>query len=162
MNQYFQSTQYSFGREGGGPKKEYSVYAFENVDNYGRPLRWIQGNTRKTQGKTESEMIGSGVMQKIMQWSSQSPHVTQKRLPWYGHEMRREDKKVAMEIATMKVGGKRPPRKAQNEEDGQSAMRYERTPTRTKARTEPRSMEKGCRGNRPRTGIRPAEVSKGE
>ena len=24
--------------EGGGHKKEYSVYAFDNVDNYGRPL----------------------------------------------------------------------------------------------------------------------------
>ena len=30
--------KYSFGREGGGPKNEYSVYAFDNVDNYGRPL----------------------------------------------------------------------------------------------------------------------------
>ena len=25
----------SFVREGGGHKKEYSVYAFDNVDNYG-------------------------------------------------------------------------------------------------------------------------------
>ena len=30
------------GREGGGHKKEYSVYAFGNVDNYyGRPLSTV-------------------------------------------------------------------------------------------------------------------------
>ena len=28
-------SKYSFGREGGGHKKEYSVYAFDNVDNSG-------------------------------------------------------------------------------------------------------------------------------
>ena len=26
------------GREGGRSQKEYSVYAFDNVDNYGRPI----------------------------------------------------------------------------------------------------------------------------
>ena len=31
-------SKYSFGREG-VTKKEYSLYAFDNVDNYGRPLR---------------------------------------------------------------------------------------------------------------------------
>ena len=35
-NQHFQSTL--FGREGGGQKNEYSVYALDNVDNSGRPL----------------------------------------------------------------------------------------------------------------------------
>ena len=30
-------SKYSFGREG-QPQKEYSLYAFDNVDNYGRPL----------------------------------------------------------------------------------------------------------------------------
>ena len=28
-------SKYSFGREGGGHKKVYSVYAIDNVDNYG-------------------------------------------------------------------------------------------------------------------------------
>ena len=35
-------------------------------------------------------------------------YVTQKRISWYGHVMRRRDKNVAKEITTMKVGGKRP------------------------------------------------------
>ena len=30
-------SKYSFGREGGVTKKEYSVYAFDNADNDGRP-----------------------------------------------------------------------------------------------------------------------------
>ena len=34
LNQHFQSTLL-----GGGHKKEYAVYARENGDNYGRPLR---------------------------------------------------------------------------------------------------------------------------
>ena len=50
-------------------------------------------------------------------------------------------------------------RKAQTEVDGQSAERFETTPARSKARTEPRSMEKGSHGDRPRTGIRSAKVS---
>ena len=29
-----------FRRERGGKKNEYSVYAFDNVDSSGRPLRW--------------------------------------------------------------------------------------------------------------------------
>ena len=35
-------SKYCFGREGGGHKKEYSLYAFDNVDNYGRPLMYIK------------------------------------------------------------------------------------------------------------------------
>ena len=35
-------------------------------------------------------------------------YVTQKRLSWYGHVMRREDTNVAKQVTTMKVGGKRP------------------------------------------------------
>ena len=35
-------------------------------------------------------------------------YVTQKRLAWYGHVMRREDTNVAKHVTTMKVGGKRP------------------------------------------------------
>ena len=51
-------------------------------------------------------------------------------------------------------------RKAQTEVDGQSAERFETTPAQSKARVEPRSMEKGRHGDRPRTGIRSAKVSK--
>ena len=35
-------------------------------------------------------------------------YVAQKRLSWYGHVMRREDKNVAKQVTTMKVGGKTP------------------------------------------------------
>ena len=34
-------------------------------------------------------------------------YVTQKRLSWYGHVMRREDTNVAKQVTSMKVGGKR-------------------------------------------------------
>ena len=53
-------------------------------------------------------------------------------------------------------------RKAQTEVDGQSTERFETTPAPYKARTEPRSMEEGNHGDRPRTGIRSATVSNGE
>ena len=43
-----------------------------------------------------------------MQWLSQSPHVTHKRLSWYGHVMRRDDTNVAKQVTMMKVGGKIP------------------------------------------------------
>ena len=52
--------------------------------------------------------------------------------------------------------------KSQTEVDGQSAERYETTPVQCKARTEPRSMEKVSLGDRLRTGLRSAKVSKGE
>ena len=42
-----------------------------------------------------------------MQWSI-TIYVTQKRISWYGHALRRDDKNVSMEVTTMKVGGKRP------------------------------------------------------
>ena len=35
-------------------------------------------------------------------------YVAQQRFSWYGHVMRRDDTKVAKEVTTMKVGGKRP------------------------------------------------------
>ena len=44
-------------------------------------------------------------------------------------------------------------RKAQTEVDGPSAERFQTTPARTKARTEPRSMEKGSRGDRQRRAL---------
>ena len=34
--------------------------------------------------------------------------VTQKRLPWYGHVIRREYTNVAKQVTTIKVGGMRP------------------------------------------------------
>ena len=41
---YSESTfsKYAFGRGEGVTKKEYAVYARENDDNYGRPLRLCQ------------------------------------------------------------------------------------------------------------------------
>ena len=35
-------------------------------------------------------------------------YFTQKRLSWYDHVMRRDDKNGAKKVTTMKVGGKRP------------------------------------------------------
>ena len=73
--------------------------------------------------------------------------------------MTRDDTNVAKEVTAnpLKVA-----RKAQTEVDGQSGLLFETTPARPKARTEPRNMEKGSHGDRPRTGIRSAKVSKGE
>ena len=55
---HFESTfsKYAFGRGGGGHKKEYAVYARENDDNYGRPLRIknINGGTLKTSASAEA------------------------------------------------------------------------------------------------------------
>ena len=34
-------SKYSLGREGGGHKKEHSVYALDNVDNSGQPLNYV-------------------------------------------------------------------------------------------------------------------------
>ena len=53
-------------------------------------------------------------------------------------------------------------RKAQTEVDGQSAKRYETTPARYNARTEPRSLEKCSHGDRPRKGIRSEKVKTGK
>ena len=88
-----------------------------------------------------------------MQWLSQSPHVTQKRLSWYGHVMRREDTNVAKQVNNNEGGREETSRKAQTEVDGQSAELSETTPARPRARTEPRRMEEGNHGDRPRTGI---------
>ena len=53
-------------------------------------------------------------------------------------------------------------RKAQTEVDGQSAERSETIPARPRARTEPRRMEEGNHGDRPRIGIISETVSNGE
>ena len=39
-NQHFRVGPYAFGEGGGGHQKAYAVYAFINVDNCERPLRW--------------------------------------------------------------------------------------------------------------------------
>ncbi len=52
-------------------------------------------------------------------------------------------------------------RKAQTEVDGLNAERFETTPARPKARTEPIHMEESSHDDRPRTGIRSAKVFKG-
>ena len=99
----------------------------QNKDTY------IHSSFREKQGKTESEMKSSGAMQ----WSNQSPRITQKRFSWYGHVMRREDTNVYKDEG----GREETSMKAQTEVDGPSAERFETTPFRYKARTEPRSMQ---------------------
>ena len=74
--------------------------------------------------------------------------------------MRRDDNNVAKEVITTK--GEETSRKAQTEVDGQSAERSEKTSARTIARKEQRSLEKWRHGDRSRTGIGSAKVSKGE
>ena len=64
-------------------------------------LRWIQGKTRKD--RIRNDKFRSDAMVKPI-----TTYVTQKRLSWYGHVMRREDTNVAKHVATMKVGGKKP------------------------------------------------------
>ena len=77
---------------------------------------------------------------------------------WPCDETRRNE---GFKISNNNEGGREETsRKAQTEVDGPSAERFETTPARSKARTEPRSMEKGNHGDRPWTGIRSAKVSK--
>ena len=88
-------------------------------------------------------------------------YVTQKRLSWYGHVMRREDTNVAKHITTMKVGGKRPrgrPRLRWMDLVRSDLKQHQLDP---KLNTEPRRMEKCNHGDRPRSGIRSAKVRKG-
>ena len=72
-------------------------------------------------------------------------YVTQKRLSWYGHVMRRHER---CKTCNNNEGGREETlRKAQTEVDGPSAERFETTPSRPKAGTEPRRMEKGNHGD---------------
>ena len=51
-----------FGREGGGHKKEYSVYAFDNVDNSGRPLKnlfWLPANDNSPSVRPTCSVVSS-------------------------------------------------------------------------------------------------------
>ena len=99
-----------------------------------------------------------------MQWSSQSPHSIchpeTTFVLWPCHEKRRHERCKASN--DNEGGREETSRKVHTEVDGQSAERFETTSARSKASTEPRSMEEGNDGDRPRTGIRSAKVSKGE
>ena len=55
---HFESTfsKYAFGR-GGGHKKEYAVYARENDDNYGWPLKHIKWNFKMFDGTGATNQI---------------------------------------------------------------------------------------------------------
>ena len=64
-------------------------------------LRWIQSTTWKDRIGNE-KFWGDAMVKPI------TNYVTQKRLSWYGHVMRRDDMNVAKEVTTVKVGGKRP------------------------------------------------------
>ena len=105
-------------------------------------------------------------------------YITQKRLSWHGHVMRRHEcykpsnndedgreetsRKAQTEVdgpSAERHGREETSRKAQTEVDGQSVERHERKPARSKARTEPRSMEKGSHGDRHWTEIRSANMS---
>ena len=59
---HFESTfsKYAFGRGGGGHKKEYAVYARENDDNYGRPLRCMHD--------VEGYACLSGMCNRLQSW----------------------------------------------------------------------------------------------
>ena len=114
-------------------------------------LRWIQGKTGKD--RIRNEKFRSDAMVKPI-----TTYVTQKRLSWYGHVMRREYTNAAKHVTTNDGGREETSRKAQTEVDGASVERFDTTPARLKARTEPRRMEKGNHGDRPRTGIRSTKV----
>ena len=111
----------------------------------------IQGKKRKY--RLRNEKFRSDAMVKSI-----TTCVTQKRISWFGHFMRREDTNVAKHVTTMKVGGKihrgRPRLRWMNRV--RSDLRQ-----RSKARTEPRHMEESSHDDRPRTGIRSAKVFKG-
>ena len=86
-------------------------------------LRWIQGKTRKD--RIRNEKFRSDAMVKPI-----TIYVTQKRLSWYGHVMRREDIERCKASNNNEGGREEPSRKAQTEVDGQSAERSETPPAR--------------------------------
>ena len=65
-------------------------------------LRWIQGKPRKYRIRTNEKFRSDAMVKPI------TTYVTQKRLSWFGHVMRREETNFAKQVTTMKVGGKRP------------------------------------------------------
>ena len=118
-------------------------------------LRWIQGKIRKD--RIRNEKFRSDAMVKPV-----TTYVTQNPLSWYGHVMRREDTNVAKHVTTMKVGGKRPRGRPRLMWMDRVRNDLKKKPISTQARTEPRRMEKGNHGDRPRTGIRYARYADGQ
>ena len=117
-------------------------------------LRWIQGKTRKDRIRNE-KFRSDAMVKPITTCRPEMPFVV-----WPYNEKRRHE---CCKASNNDEGWREETsRKAQTEVDGQSAERFETTPARSKARTEPRSMKKGSHGDRPRTGISLAKVSKGE
>ena len=114
-------------------------------------LRWIQGKTRKD--RIRNEKFRSDVMVKPITTCPETSFVV-----WPCYEKRRHKRCKA---CNNDEGGREETlRKAQTEVDGQSAERFETTPAQSKARTEPRSMEERSHGDRPRTGVRSAKMSR--
>ena len=90
-------------------------------------------------------------------------YVTQKRLSFVVWTCDAESRHECCKASNNNEGGREETSsKAQTEVDGQSAERSETIPARPRARTEPRRMEEGNHGDRLRTGIRSAKVSKEE
>ena len=114
-------------------------------------LRWIQGKTRKDRIRNE-KFKSDAMVKPITTCHPETPFVV-----WPCDEKRRHERCTRNND---EGGSEETSRKAQTEVDGQSVVtveRFETTPARSKARTEPRSMEKGSHGDRPRTGIRSAK-----
>ena len=80
-----------------------AVYKAEQQRMHTTEIKMLleQGKTRKD--RIRNEKFRSDAMVKPI-----TTYVTQKRLSWYGHVMRREDTNVAKQVTTMKVRGKRP------------------------------------------------------
>ena len=116
-------------------------------------LRWIEGKTRKDQIKNEKSRTDAMPMVKpITTCRTETPFMV-----WPCDEKRRH--KCCKACNNDEGGREETLRKAHTEVDGQSAERFETTPARSKARTEPRSMDESSHGDRPRTGVRSAKVN---
>ena len=74
---------------------DYVVYDCNTTEM--KMLRWMQGKTRKD--RIRNEKFRSDAMVKPI-----TTCVTQIRLSWYGHAMRREDTNVAKQVTAMTVG----------------------------------------------------------
>ena len=114
-------------------------------------LRWIQRKTRKDRITTTNIQERCNV-----QSNHQNVHTETYLLVWPCNEKRRQE--CCKCNKNVEGGREETSRKVQTVMDGHSAERYERTPARSKARTEQRSMEKGSHDHRLGKGIRSANV----